>query len=389
LPVVAADPDTTALDPGTGVPAGTGHEPAGERVRLPVETFRLPVDKLRDGYYSDAYFNHARALLEHEGRRPHVVMQVFQRKESILGGVDEALAVLRECSGRRTADGEWVSGWTQLEVRALHEGDAIAPWETVMTIEGDYTQFAHLETVYLGCLARRTLIMRNVREVVDAADGKPILYFPARHDHWRVQTGDGWAAHVAGAIGVSTDAQASWWGGRGVGTVPHALIAAYGGDTVAAARAFARRFADEMRITVLVDFDNDSVRTAVEVADALGDDLWGVRLDTSDALADRALVELHGRDAPRGVAPELVALVREALDAAGHQRVRIVASGGFDAARIRAFEAEGIPVDAYGVGSALIRGSNDFTADIVLCDGRPSAKVGRRHSPSERLSPVR
>ena len=83
--------------------------------------------------------------------------------------------------------------------------------------------------------------MRNVREVVEAARGKPIFYFPARHDHWLVQTGDGWAAHVAGAIGVSTDAQASWWGGRGMGTVPHGLIAAYGGDTVAAAAAIRRR----------------------------------------------------------------------------------------------------------------------------------------------------
>ena len=129
-----------------------------------------------------------------------------------------------------------------------------------MTIQGDYALFAHLETVYLGCLARRTLVMRNVREVVEAARGKEILFFPARHDHWLVQTGDGWAAHVAGAIGVSTDAQASWWGGRGIGTVPHGLIAAYGGDTVAAARAFAARFADEMNVTVLVDFENDSVR---------------------------------------------------------------------------------------------------------------------------------
>ena len=127
-------------------------------------------------------------------------------------------------------------------MHALYEGDEISPWETVMTIEGDYAEFAHLETVYLGCLARRTLIMRNVHEVVEAANGKPILYFPARHDHWLVQTGDGWAAHVAGAIGVSTDAQASWWGGRGVGTVPHGLIAAYGGDTALAARKFADRF---------------------------------------------------------------------------------------------------------------------------------------------------
>src|ERR1043165_2641681 len=138
-------------------------------------------------------------------------------------------------------------------------------------------------------MARRTLVMRNVREVVDAAGGKPIIYFPARHDHWLVQTGDGWAAHIAGAIGVSTDAQASWWGGRGVGTVPHGLIAAYGGDTVAASRAFAERFAHEMNVTVLGDFDNDSVTTALEVAEALGGDLWGVRLDTSDKLADLAL----------------------------------------------------------------------------------------------------
>src|SRR5213079_2666407 len=125
--------------------------------------------------------------------------------------------------------------------------------------------FVHLETVYLGSLARRSLIMRNVQEVVEAARGKSILYFPARHDHWLVQTGDGWAAHVAGAIGVSTDAQASWWGGRGVGTVPHSLIASYMGDTVAAARAFADRYGDEMNVTVLVDFDNDSVRTSLDV----------------------------------------------------------------------------------------------------------------------------
>ncbi len=358
------------------------------RERLSPDVFQLPVEKIREGHYSDAYFVHARSLLEADDRNPHVLMQVFQRRTAILGGIDEAVAIVRECTGRHAADGSWIDGWPDVEVRALHEGDEAAPWETVMTIEGDYTLFAHLETVYLGSLARRSLIMSNVREVVDAAEGKPILYFPARHDHWRVQTGDGWAAHVAGAIGVSTDAQASWWGGRGVGTVPHALIAAYGGDTVAAARAFARHFAGTMRITVLVDFENDSVRTALAVADALGGDLWGVRLDTSATLADVSLVERMGDDAPRGVAPELVHLVREELDRAGHGHVRIVVSGGFNAERIRAFEAIGVPVDAYGVGSALIRGANDFTADIVMVDGRPCAKVGREHRPNERLELV-
>ena len=223
---------------------------------------------------------------------------------------------------------------SNLEVKALHEGDEISPWETVMTIEGDYSEFAHLETVYLGCMARRTLVMRNVREVVSAARGKPILFFPARHDHWLVQTGDGWSAHIAGAIGVSTDAQASWWGGRGVGTVPHGLIAAYNGNTALAARKFADRFARDMNVTVLVDFVNDSVRTALEVAEALGDDLWGVRLDTSDKLADESLQRAHGDDAPTGVAAELVELTRSELDKAGFPNVKIVVSGGFTADRI-------------------------------------------------------
>src|SRR2546421_5207697 len=177
--------------------------------RLDPAIFRLPVERIRQGYYSDAYFVYTKALLEAENHHPHVTMQVFQKHDSVLGGIDEAIAVLKLCSGHRAEDGSWVPGWDELEVRALHEGDRIAPHETVMTIEGDYSLFAHLETVYLGSLARRSLIMRNVREVVEAARGKQIFYFPARHDHWLVQTGDGWSAHVAGAIGVSTEAQAS------------------------------------------------------------------------------------------------------------------------------------------------------------------------------------
>jgi len=358
-----------------------------ERRRLDPAIFNLPVGRLRSGYFSDTYFNLAKGLLEADDLHPHVLMQVFQRHDSILGGIDEAVAVLRLGAGHLGPDGDWVCGWDRLVVRALYEGDAIVPGETVMTIEGDYSLFAHLETVYLGALARRSLVMRNVRAVVQAARGKQILFFPARHDHWLVQTGDGWAAHVAGAIGVSTDAQASWWGGRGIGTVPHALIAAYAGDTVAAAAAFARRFAGEMNVTVLVDWDNDSLRTALAVAGALGDDLWGVRLDTSGTLVDEGLADL-GDAAPRGVSIELARRVRAGLDAAGHGQVRIVVSGGFDAERIADFERAGAPVDAYGVGSSLLRGENDFTADVVRVGGRPCAKVGREERPNPRLSRV-
>ena len=107
--------------------------------RLAPDVFRLPVERIRGGYYSDAYFNYTKELLEDEGRDPHVLMQVFQRNESILGGIDEAIAVLEQCSGRRLPDGGWEDGWDRLDVRALREGDAIAPWETVMTIEGPYS----------------------------------------------------------------------------------------------------------------------------------------------------------------------------------------------------------------------------------------------------------
>lgn len=346
--------------------------------RLDPEVFDLPVAKIKDGYYTDAYFSHARSALLADGRHPRVLMQIFQKKEAVLGGMDEAIAILKLCS----------HGWRELVVYALHDGDVIEPWETVLRIEGDYTLFAHLETVYLGVLARRTLVSTNVRRVVEAANGKQILYFPARHDHHRVQTGDGYAAHIAGAIGVSTDAQASWWGGRGIGTVPHGLIAAYDGDTVLAASRFAAWAPSDLNIVVLVDFENDSARTSLEVARALGSRLWGVRLDTSGDLVDRALWDEMGDFDPRGVNERLVRTVRDALDDEGFRDVRIVVSGGFTVEKIRAFEERGVPVDAYGVGSSLIRGENDFTADVVMTDGKPRAKVGRWVRPNPRLERV-
>jgi nicotinate phosphoribosyltransferase len=357
--------------------------PRSRRTRLDPEIFDRPVAQRRDGSPSDASFDHTRAALLYDGRRPRVVMQVFQKRQAMLGGMDEAIAIIELCS----------YDWSGLTVHALRDGDRVEPWETVMTIEGDYTTFAHLETVVLGTLARRTLIATNTARVLEAADGKPIIFMPARHDHHRVQTGDGYAAYVAGAvlgteIGVTSDAQASWWGGRGVGTVPHSLIAAYGGNTVLAATKFADWAPEDFRITVLVDYDNDSVRTALDVARALGPRLWGVRLDTSSQLVDRALWEEMGDFDPRGVNERLVRKVRAALDEDGFERVRIVASGGFTVEKIESFERLGVPVDAYGVGSSLIRGENDFTGDIVMTDGRPTAKIGRRFRPNERLELV-
>jgi nicotinate phosphoribosyltransferase len=349
------------------------------RQRLDPEVFRLPVERIREGYYSDVYFNRTVDVLTADQRHPHVLMQVFQKQPALVGGMDEALAILKLCS----------DDFSQLRVHALYDGDQIAPWETALTIEGDYTLFARLETVYLGVLSRRTKVATNVRRVVEAADGKQVIFFPARHDHHLVQTGDGYAAHVSGAIGVSTDAQASWWGGRGVGTVPHSLIAAYDGDTVLAARKFADHVMDPaVNIIVLVDWDNDCVRTSLEVARALGPRLWGVRLDTSETMVDASVIEVMGDFDPRGVTPQLCRLVRHALDREGFDHVRIVVSGGFTVSKIQRFEREGVPVDAYGVGSAFFQGAYDYTADVVMVEGRPRAKAGRRYRPNPRLEPV-
>lgn len=348
------------------------------RTRLDPEIFNLPVDKMRTGYYSDKYFVRARETLVEDGYRPHVTMQVFGKHHAFLGGMDEAIAILKLCA----------IDWHELTVHALHDGDEVEPWETVMTIEGPYDAFAHLETLYLGVLARRTKVGTNTRRVVEAAGTKEVMFFPARHDHWLVQTGDGYAAHIAGAIGVSTDAQASWWGSRGVGTVPHALIAAYGGDTVLATSKYAEHMDPEVKLVTLVDFENDCVRTSLAVARALGDKLYGVRLDTSEMLVDTSVIPQMGRFKPNGVNSQLVWNVRRALDAEGFQKVRIVVSGGFTVEKIREFEEAGVPVDAYGVGSSLFQGRYDFTADIVRHEGRPCAKVGRELRPNPKLERV-
>jgi nicotinate phosphoribosyltransferase len=352
--------------------------PASRRKRLDPAIFHLPVEKMREGYYSDKYFVRARELLRRDKHRPRVTMQVFGKSHAHLGGIDEAIAILKLCA----------ENWDELVVHALYDGDEIKPWETVLLIEGPYDAFAVLETLYLGVLARRTRVGTNTRLVVEAAKPKEVMFFPARHDHWLVQTGDGYAAHIAGAIGVSTDAQASWWGSEGVGTVPHALIAAYGGDTVLASRKFAELSDPAIRLITLVDFDNDCVGTSLAVARVLGERLYGVRLDTSETLVDKSVIPQMGTFKPTGVNPELVRNVRRALDAEGYRHVKIVVSGGFNIEKIRDFEQQQVPVDAYGVGSSLFQGRFDFTADVVMLEGKPCAKVGRGYRPNSRLERV-
>jgi nicotinate phosphoribosyltransferase len=353
--------------------------PPRRKKRTDPALFELPVERIKAGLFSDVYLNRSRESLRAEGRKAHVTWQVSAKSEGWLGGIDEAIALLKLCS----------DDFGALEVSALYEGDRIESWDTVLLVEGEYTNFAHLETLILGALARRTRVCTNVRHLVDAARPKPIYFFGARSDHALLQPGDGLAAHVGGAASVSTDAQGLYTGKKGVGTIPHALIAAHGGDTVSAALAMAAILPPEVPLVVLVDYDNDSVATSVAVARALEGRLWGVRLDTSEFMADKSVIPLMGTFRPTGVNSALVWNVRNALDAEGFGDVKIVASGGFNVARIRQFEEDGIPVDAYGVGASILDGRWDFTADVVRLDGAPQAKAGRELRPNGRMERVK
>jgi nicotinate phosphoribosyltransferase len=353
--------------------------PPRRRRRIDPALFELPVDRIRAGEFSDVYFNRARAALRAEGRQARVTWQVTVKRAGWLGGIDEAVALFRLCA----------DDFPSLDVQALYEGDRVEPWDTVLLVEGDYATFAHLETLVLGTLARRTRVCTNMRTLVDAARPKPIYYFGARSDHPLLQPGDGLSAHIGGAASVSTDAQGAFTGKKGVGTVPHALIAAHGGDTVAAALAVARILPPEVPLIALVDYDNDSVATSIAVARALEGRLWGVRLDTSEFMVDKSVIPHMGSFPPTGVNPTLVWNVRNALDAEGFGEVKIVASGGFTVQRIRAFEEEGAPVDAYGVGASVQDGRWDFTADVVRLDGAPQAKAGREYRPNGKLERVK
>ena len=344
--------------------------------RLEPSVFDIPVGKIKKGWYSDKYFVRTKKILSKDKNRARVLMQVFCRKDAVVCGLDEAIAVLKLCSEKPE----------ELKINALYDGDEIKAGETVMTIEGDYSTFAHLETVYLGVIARPTAVATAVRKVVRAAGDKKVLFFPARFDHYRVQTTDGYAAFISGALGVSTDAQGSWWGEEGLGTVPHGLIAAYGGDTVKAAVAFDKYMPGEIQRIVLVDFDNDCIGTSLKVAEALGKKLWGVRLDTAEDVKDISVAG-EGKDS-YGVCPELVFKAREALDKNGFDYVKIIISSGFNEERIKKFIDLGVPFDAVGVGSALFRKKIDFTADVVKVNGGSCVKVGRGFMPNPRLQPV-
>ncbi len=448
--------------------------------RLTNTTFKLDIERMRQGWYSDKYFVNVEQMLTvlaarhyryagKHARLPRakalgldvgnmeVEMQIFTRRpgRTVVVGVDKALTMLRHCAGYWDDANTFVETYHTLEVEAVHDGDIVehpAPEgmgeasplyvQPVMKIRGRYRDFALLETPILGALSRGSRIATNVYQTLMAARGKPVLFFPARFDAHEVQAADGYAYDIAvqrfnadfrqhAPSIVSTNAQGDWWGGRGGGTLPHAVIACFLGDTAEAMVNFASVLPPEVPRIALIDFNNDSVadglRTLRAMFDAYreqieaGDEeeaqryiLNGVRLDTGSNLRDVNVPPLGDPRLDMGVNPRLVFTVRRALDEAWREwdlppewaarardycrQVKIAVSGGFTPEKIRLFERLGVPADYYGVGSSLmsndsVRGTNtDFTADVVRVkiDGQwvEMAKEGRRPCDNPDLQPI-
>jgi nicotinate phosphoribosyltransferase len=329
---------------------------------------RVPSSAVLSGDSADVYFRRASEILASADLDPVVVMEVFGRRDAVLCGIDEAKTLLAHVLKDEPAGSVTVEG--------LKDGDQIEPKEVVLRIRARYRAFGLYETAVLGVMAQETGWATAARECVEAADPEPVISFGARHVHPHVADALDYAAIVGGCVGASTPAGARLAGLAPSGTMPHSLVLIFG-DTVRAAEAFDAIMPPDVPRIVLVDTFRDEAEEALRVARALGDRLYGIRLDTP---AER------GR-----VTPELVMEVRARLDQAGFEHVKIIASGGLGPERIAVFKAAGAPVDSFAVGSHIAGARPvDFTGDLKEIDGQPIAKRGRipglTHSP--RLQPI-
>lgn len=317
------------------------------------------------GPASDVYFQRAHRTLAGAHVDALVVMDFFASKPGVLCGAAEAVRLLSEV----LHDGD--------EAWAIAEGVAITTKETVLRVRAPYSRFGVYETALLGMLSSCSGWATAAREIVEAAGGKRVISFGARHVHPLVGPTMEYSAVVGGCAGCATPLGAQLAGLQGAsGTMPHAMILLFG-DTVKAALAFDQHMGDDVLRIVLVDTFKDEAEESLRVAEALGERLRGVRLDTP---SERG-----------GVTIDLVKEVRARLDLAGFGHVGIFVSGGLDANRIRQFETAKCPIHSYGVGMAISSAPPlAFTADIKEIEGKPMTKRGRipGAAPNPRLKRV-
>jgi nicotinate phosphoribosyltransferase len=320
---------------------------ASLQVDATTRLFAAESAEIETGLTSDIYFIRTRDLLGEMGLGDtEVTAEIFSSRGGIIAGIDESLYLLRD---------------KNLGVWALPEGETMAAKEVVMRIRGRYSDFGIFETALLGIMASSSAWATAASHCKEAAGTKKVICYGARHLHPAVAPVMERAAIIGGADACSCVLGALLLGRKPVGTVPHAafLIA---GDTVKLAKAYDLFVDSETPRIILVDTFKDEVEEALRVAEALGKNLDGIRLDTP---GERG-----------GVTPGLVREARARLNQAGFEQVQIVVSGGLTPERIALLAEAG--ADSFGVGSYISREpAIDMTMDLKEVEGRPLAKRGR------------
>ena len=427
-------------------------------------TPKIPINALRIGYYSDKYFLRTQEILMKDNYQHKVHYQYFPRKDCVVCGIHQVAQIFDKCAGyfedreiawklfsemqkidiynctsvaleafyniNLSLDELWISKRGELEILAINEGSEVKDMQPVIGVIGNPKYFSHLETATLGILAQQSAVATSVRRVVDKLNNndQTMMFFPARFRHYNSQAPDGYAATIGGISTLSTDANGEYWGYSGIGTIPHLLIAAYGGNTALAALKFDELIDQNVDRVILVDWDNDVIKTTLEVVLAMNyrtsfklppedyckelrnqplyelirqcrsyshqnknfigkgkGKVFGVRFDTSGSLVDKTF----SYESYKGVNPELVKKARNIFDEIGLKDLKIIVSGGFDSEKIERFQNLKTPVDMFGIGSSIVnKFSVDFTADAVTLDGKDNAKVGRKLMEWEKMNVI-
>ena len=313
--------------------------------------------EIRAGRTTDVYFFRTVEILEATGADRPVRAEFIAKSLpnsadwAVLAGLDEALALLEGLP---------------VDVRAMPEGTVFHPYEPVVEISGSYLSFCVLETALLGLLCQASGVATKAARIRKLAGDTMVASFGARRVHPAIAPAIERAAYIGGCDGVSVVKSAELLQADPTGTTPHSLILLVG-DTVDAMLAYDRVLPAGIPRIALIDTFNDEKFEAIRVAEALGDRLWGVRLDTP---ASR-----------RGNFRRILEEVRWELDLRGFQHVKLVVSGGLDEDDIPQL---GGLVDAFGVGTSISAAKTvDFAMDIVEIDGQPIAKRGKMSGAKE------
>ncbi len=308
---------------------------------------------IKAGQVSDVYFARTVQILNARNVRRRVKAEVrlksFPQPDwtfGVLAGIEEAAALL---------EGLPVNVW------AMDEGTLFGPHEPVLVIEGTYVEWAQYETALLGLLCQASGIATKSARCKRAAGERQVISFGARRMHPALAPMIERNAFVGGCDGVAVTKSAELIDADPTGTIPHALVLLFG-DTVQALRAFHDVVDPKVRRVALIDTLQDEKFEAIRVAEALGKDLYAVRLDTPSSR--------------RGDFYQILSEVRWELDIRGFEHVKILASGGIDEYEILKLNPL---VDGYGVGTSIANAPVlSFALDIMEIEGTPMAKRGKR-----------